>query len=168
MTFTNVAFACGITHNSTESRHFLFYAPVPRLPVYASAVLLSPEWIAVPFLFGNVGNLHISDIGIQVQANMTIDNLPSGHSDLFGLGPTFNKIGVFFRYIGKGFLEHGNFVFNAKAYIGIHIECFFFGFVNIGCFEGYDFVAVCARYPDAHIPVFVFYIGPAEDNQAAL
>ena len=48
------------------------------------------------------------------------------------LATSLLEFGIFFRHVGKGLFEYRNFVLDAETYVGVVVECFVAGFVDVG------------------------------------
>ena len=75
-------------------------------------------------------------------------------------------IGVRLGHLAEGAIEHGHAVFDAEPQVRVGVKGQLGGRMNVGRLQGHGLVAVGSGDPDPAVPIAVFHIGPAEEDQA--
>src|SRR5579862_506986 len=131
------------------------------LPVFAP-----PRRITSPAILTNQANLDIANVGVQMSSNggsYFPNALMPDFTHLRALALGFKILVCDFV---KGLVENRNFVLNPKPHVRVMVIGAVPCFVQVVRFEGNRFIAVCLRQLNPAIPIPMFYIAPAEDNQA--
>ncbi len=169
LALADVLLAGSITHDTSKGAHLAADGRVAHASARSAfAVGLSPHGIFIPLVLADQRDLRRSHIAVELGLDVRIDDSPCVVGDLTRFGALLVEGRVLLRHLAEAPIEHGKFVFDLEAKLGVMVKRLLPRLAFDGCLQGDSLVAILARQFHAAVPIVVLHVGAAEDDEARL